>query len=42
MMLIVASMLEEKTEFVTRYFNEQDFQNKVNEWVYRAAYQRLV
>ena len=42
MMGIVASMLEEKTEFVTRYFNEPDFQNKVNEWVYRAAYQRFV
>lgn len=38
---IVASMLEEKTEFVQNYFANPDFQNFVNARVYQAAVQRL-
>ena len=34
MMMVVASMLEEKTEFVQHYFNNKDFQNLVNERVF--------
>lgn len=36
MMMVVASMLEEKTEFVQHYFNNKDFQNLVNERVFSA------
>ena len=38
---IVASMLEEKTEFVQTYFANPDFQNFVNARVYQAAVSRL-
>ncbi len=38
---IVAGMLEEKTEFVERYFNNPDFQNFVNARVFQAAVQRF-
>ena len=38
---IVASMLEEKTEFVQTYFANQDFQNFVNARVFQAAVRQL-
>ena len=38
---IVASMLEEKTEFVQTYFANQDFQNFVNARVFNAAVNQL-
>ena len=38
---IVASMLEEKTEFVQNYFSNQDFQNIVNSRVYQVAIHNL-
>ena len=38
---IVASMLEEKTEFVQTYFANPDFQNFVNARVYQAAVSQL-
>ena len=38
---IVASMLEEKTEFVQTYFANPDFQNFVNAWVFQAAVSQL-
>lgn len=38
---IVASMLEEKTEFVQTYFTKPDFQNFVNARVFQAAVSRL-
>ena len=41
MISIVASMLEEKTEFVQTYFNNPDFQNFVNARVYQAAVSQL-
>ena len=41
MMDIVATMLEEKTEFVQTYFNNQDFQNMVNTRVFQAAVSQL-
>ena len=41
MMDIVATMLEEKTEFVQTYFNNPDFQNMVNTRVYQAAVSQL-
>lgn len=36
-MMVVAAMLEEKTEFVQTYFANPDFQNFVNARVYQAA-----
>lgn len=41
MVAIVASMLEEKTEFVQTYFNNPDFQSFVNARVYQAAVSQL-
>lgn len=41
MIVIVAAMLEEKTEFVQIYFGNKDFQNFVNARVYQAAVCRL-
>ena len=41
MVAIVASMLEEKTEFVQTYFNNPDFQNFVNARVYQAAVSQM-
>lgn len=38
----VASMLEEKTEFVQTYFANTDFRNFVNERVYQAAFRQLL
>ena len=38
---IVASMLEEKTEFVQTYFTNPDFQNFVNARVFQAAVSQL-
>ena len=38
---IVASMLEEKTEFVQTYFANPDFQNFVNARVFQAAVSQL-
>ena len=38
---IVASMLEEKTEFVQTYFANPDFQNFVNAKVFQAAVSQL-
>ena len=39
--ILVAGMLEEKTEFVQTYFANQDFQNFVNARVFQAAVSRL-
>ena len=38
---IVASMLEEKTEFVQTYFANHDFQNFVNARVFQATVSQL-
>lgn len=40
-MMVVAAMLEEKTEFVQTYFANPDFQNFVNARVYQAAVQNI-
>lgn len=36
-LMVVAAMLEEKTEFVQTYFANPDFQNFVNARAYQAA-----
>lgn len=41
MQAIVAAMLEEKTEFVGHYFDNQDFQNLINARVYETVMSRL-